>query len=76
MPALFGHHIAKIISNSLRLLKQRRTARLAENCYSRYQSVTDILQQLDWPTLNERRNQMKLIMMYKIIRTWTCVYPA
>ena len=34
---------------------------------SRYQSVTSILQQLDWPTLHERRDQIKLIMMYKII---------
>ena len=40
---------------------------ILEYAYSRYQSVTDILQQLDWPILNERRNQMKLIMMYKII---------
>ena len=46
---------------------QRRAARFAVNCYSRYQSVTSIPQQLDWPTLRERRDQMKLIMMYKII---------
>ena len=46
---------------------QRRAARLAVNCYSRYQSVTNILCQLSWTTLEERRDQMKLIMMYKII---------
>jgi len=46
---------------------QRRAARLAVNCYSRYQSVTSILEQLDWPTLQERRDQMKMIMMYKIV---------
>ena len=57
--------------NHIQLIEpvQRRTTRLAVNCYSRYQlqSVTDIFKQLDWPTLNKRRNQIKFIMMYKII---------
>ena len=40
---------------------QRRAARFIVNCYSRYQSVSNILQKLNWPTLEERRNELKLI---------------
>ena len=46
---------------------QRRAARFAANCYSRYHSVTDMMQKLNWPTLKQRRNESKLVMMYKII---------
>ena len=45
---------------------QRRAARFTMNRYGRYESVTNMLHQLDWPTLYVRRNQLKL-MMYKII---------
>ena len=41
--------------------------RFVINCYDRYQSVMYMMQQLGWPTLEERRNQLKLTMMYKII---------
>jgi len=58
------HHIEAV---------QRRAARLAVNCFSRYQSATSILQQLDWPTLRERRDQMKLIMMYKIVHRFVFI---
>ena len=46
---------------------QRRAARFAVNCYLRYHSVTGMMQKLNWPTLKERRNESKLVMMYKII---------
>ena len=46
---------------------QRRAARFTVNCYSRYQSVSSMLVKLNWPTLEERRNDLKLIMMYKIV---------
>ena len=46
---------------------QRRAARFTMNRYGRYESVTNMLHQLDWPTLYVRRNQQKLMMMYKII---------
>jgi len=45
----------------------RRATRFAMNCYSKYQSVTSMLHQLDWLTLDDRRNQLKLMMMYKIL---------
>ena len=35
---------------------QRRAARFAINCYSRYQSVTGIMQKLNWPTLRINQN--------------------
>ena len=47
--------------------------RFAMNCYSKYQSVTSMLHQLDWPTLDDRRNQLKLMMMYKVIHDLTYV---
>ena len=63
------HHLVTTLKSGIQLIEavQRRAARLAVNCYSRHQSVTTILQQLNRPTLHDRRDQMKLIMMYKII---------
>ena len=46
---------------------QRRVARFAANCYSRYHSVAGMMQKLNWPTLKQRRNESKLVMTYKII---------
>ena len=45
---------------------QIRAARFTMNRYGRYESVTNMLHQLDWPILYVRRSQQKL-MMYKII---------
>ncbi len=46
---------------------QRRAARFVCNNYSRYNSVTDMLNLLNWQSLEQRRNQVKSIMFYKII---------
>ena len=46
---------------------QRRAARFVMNCYDRYQSVSHMLCELNWPTLAKRREQLKIIMLYKII---------
>ena len=54
---------------------QRRAARFTVNCYSRYQSILNILQKLKWPTLEERRNELKLIMMYKIVHGHVHIQP-
>ena len=40
-----------------------------------YQSVSNILQRLNWPTLEERRNELKLIMMYKIVHDHVHIQP-
>ena len=44
---------------------QRRAARWVLNNYSRYSSVTTMLQQLQWPTLEERRRRARLSLFYK-----------
>ena len=46
---------------------QRKAARFVCNNYYRYSSVTNMLQQLGWPTLERRRSEAKATMMYKII---------
>jgi len=45
--------------NHIQLIEavQRKAARLAVNRYSRYQSVTDTLKQLDWPTFNKGKTK-------------------
>ena len=45
---------------------QRRAARFVCNNYSKYDSVTDMLTLLNWASLEQRRNQAKCIMFYKI----------
>ena len=46
---------------------QRRAARYACNRYHNTSSVTDMLQTLTWPSLQQRRLKTKLIMFYKIV---------
>ena len=43
---------------------QRKAARFVFNNFSRSSSVSDIL---GWDTLEQRRNQLTLLMLYKII---------
>ncbi|XP_072165126.1 uncharacterized protein [Diadema setosum] len=45
---------------------QRRAARFTLNRYHNTSSVTRMLQELDWTTLEQRRENDRLIMMYKI----------
>ena len=46
---------------------QRKAARFVFNDFSRFSSVTDMLGHLRWDTLEQRRNQLTLLMLYKII---------
>ena len=46
---------------------QRRSARYVFNNYDRHSSVTPMLNSLNWPTLQRRREQAKAIMMYRIV---------
>ena len=61
---------------------QRRCARFVYNNYSSYVSVTNMLQNLNWPPLTHCRNQLKAITMFKImhqlidIPTHTILIPA
>ena len=48
---------------------QRRSARHIMHNYSRHASVTTVLQHLDLPTLQQRRQHSKIIMLYRITHT-------
>jgi len=45
---------------------QRRAARYVLNRYHNRSSVSDMIQQLDWPPLEHRRENARLSMMYKM----------
>ena len=46
---------------------QRRAARWVSNDYSSYSSVTDMLSNLGWRSLENRRTDTSLAMFYKIV---------
>ena len=46
---------------------QRRAARWVSNDYSSYSSVTQILNTLGWRSLEQRRADARLILLYKIV---------
>ena len=46
---------------------QRRAARYCTNRYHNTSSVTEMLQDLNWKTLELRRTKLQLVMIYKII---------
>ena len=54
---------------SIKKLKmvQRRAARYATNRYRNTSSVTDMLDNLEWETLESRRTKIQLVMFFKII---------
>jgi hypothetical protein len=56
---------------------QRRAARFALNRYHNTSSVTDMLQQLNWPTLAQRRLSTRVCFIYKITHNLVAVptYP-
>ena len=46
---------------------QLRAARFVKSWYSRYPSVSDMLDVLGWTPLSQRRQEARLILFYKII---------
>ena len=46
---------------------QRRAVRFIMNDFSRYSSVTSMIEQLGLSMLKQQRNEAKVIMMYKIL---------
>ena len=46
---------------------QRKAARFVCNDFARLSSITSVLDHLGWNTLEQRRNQLTLLMLYKII---------
>jgi hypothetical protein len=47
---------------------QRRAARYVTNRYHNTSSVSDMLDQLEWPSLESRRTNSRLAMMYKMTK--------
>ena len=56
---------------------QRRAfaARFVKNDYSNFSSVTAMMQDLEWPTLEERRWVTKVTMLFKVLNDIVCI-PA
>ena len=54
---------------------QRRAARFVKQDYRRTSSVTDMLTDLGWDSLQGRRNQARLSMFYKIMHGLVEVVP-
>ena len=48
-------------------MMQRRAARFVKSRYTRYSSVSDMLDVLGWPPLSQRRQEARLILFYIII---------
>jgi hypothetical protein len=63
--SVWNPHTAELC-NKIEMV-QRRAARYACNIYHNTSSVTDMLQTLTWPTLQQHRLKTKLIMFYKIV---------
>ena len=49
------------------VMVQRRCARYVTDNFDRTSSVTSLLNCLSWPTLEERRRQYRLALMYRIL---------
>ena len=52
-------------TNAIKMI-QRRASRYVTNRYERYASVTEMLKELQWDSLEERRRRQRLVMFYKI----------
>ena len=59
-----SHHTTSI--NKLEMV-QRRAARYATNRFRNTSSVSDMLESLQWESLQSRRAKIQLIMLFKII---------
>ena len=55
---------------------QRRAARYVKNRYNNTSSVTDLLHQLEWDTLENRRKIARLTLMYKITNGIVNIDPS
>ena len=67
------HHQSQI--HQLEMV-QRRAARFVTNRFHNTSSVSDMLQHLNWPTLQQRRLRTRLIFFYKIVHNLVAIYPT
>ena len=63
---VWAPHTQKNISTIEAVL--RRAAKYVTNNYSSYASVSEMLTHLQWTSLNNQRESLKIIMLYKIIQ--------
>ena len=54
---------------------QRRGARFVKHQYHDRSSVTDILEDLKWKSLEKRRKESRLTMMYKLVKQQVAIDP-
>ena len=68
MQQSFGHCIFSQTNIHQIKMVQRKAAiaRFVFNDYSRHSSVTDMLNQLNWQTLEKQRDDLTLLMLYNI----------
>ena len=55
---------------------QRKAARYVKHDYSRYSSVTTMLQDLGWTSLQDRRRNLRLALFYKVAHELIAVPAA
>ena len=55
---------------------QRRAARYVCNRFHNTSSVTDMITDLNWPTLQQRRTRTRIIFFYKVIHHLVAIYPT
>ena len=64
--AIWDPHLVKDIDSLENI--QRRAARFTVQDYSRYTSVSALLKDLDWSPLKDRRRDIRLTFLFKIIK--------
>ena len=74
MPRLIWDPHTRTLINQIEKV-QRRAARYVTNRYHNTSSVTDMLQNLNWPSLEITRTRVRLIMFYKIIHHVVAIHP-
>ena len=67
------HHQSQI--HQLELV-QHMAARYVTNRFHNTSSGSDMMQHLNWPTLQQRRLQTRLIFLYKIVHNIVAIYPT
>ena len=63
---MWAPHTAQAINNIEMI--QRKAAQFVYNKYHNSVSVSSMLESLGWPTLQARRNYLKLLLTYKILK--------
>ena len=71
--SVWDPHLEKDISRIEGI--QRKAARFVKSDYSSYNSVTDMMTDLKWKPLQQRRREHRLTLLYKIINNLIAIPP-